>query len=74
MEFLLSGQKPAKELCNKFVFKLVPMLNPDGVVSGCQRCNLAGVDLNRTWQRPSEAFHPTIFHTKGIIQYMVTSK
>lgn len=26
------------------------MLNPDGVIVGNYRCNLAGVDLNRVWQ------------------------
>lgn len=25
------------------------MLNPDGVVHGCSRLNLKGVDMNRQW-------------------------
>ena len=29
--------------------KVVPMLNPDGVINGNYRCSLAGVDLNRVW-------------------------
>jgi murein tripeptide amidase MpaA len=28
---------------------IVPMINPDGVISGNSRTNLAGVDLNRKW-------------------------
>ena len=59
------------ELRKKFVFKLIPMLNPDGVINGSHRCSLAGVDLNRVWDRPSKTLHPTVFHTKGIIQYLV---
>lgn len=47
------------------------MLNPDGVINGSHRCSLAGVDLNRVWNSPSQELHPTVFHTKGLIQYMV---
>lgn len=47
------------------------MLNPDGVIQGNHRCNLAGVDLNRVWDHPNKQLHPTIYHAKGIIQFMV---
>jgi len=47
------------------------MLNPDGVINGSHRCNLSGTDLNRQWIRPSASLHPTIYHTKALIQYMV---
>lgn len=50
------------------VFKIVPMLNPDGVVNGNYRCSLAGVDLNRTWMEPSRKLHPTINNTKLMIK------
>lgn len=40
------------------------MLNPDGVVCGNYRTSLAGVDLNRRWQKPDKLLHPTIFHLK----------
>ena len=39
----------ADELRNKFVFKIVPMLNPDGVIAGNYRCSLVGSDLNRQY-------------------------
>jgi murein tripeptide amidase MpaA len=38
--------------CN--IVKLIPMVNPDGVVIGNSRSSLAGVDLNRRWSNPSK--------------------
>lgn len=65
LEMLLSHTDPvASALRECFVFKLIPCLNPDGVVVGNYRSSFAGVDLNRQWIAPSETLHPTIFHTK----------
>jgi murein tripeptide amidase MpaA len=47
LDFLTSDQPTAVSLRSSFIFKLVPMLNPDGVVNGNYRCSLAGCDLNR---------------------------
>ena len=47
IDFLIGDSREAKNLRKKFVFKIVPMLNPDGVVYGNYRCSLLGVDLNR---------------------------
>ncbi len=47
LDFLTSLDPAACMLRSSFVFKLVPMLNPDGVVNGSYRCSLAGMDLNR---------------------------
>lgn len=71
MDFLMSDEKEAIVLRNQFVFKLIPMLNVDGVVSGSHRCSLAGVDLNRTWDHPSPVLHPVIYHSKAFVQYIV---
>ena len=46
------------------------MLNPDGVIAGNHRCNLAGLDLNRAWATPTEDVSPTILHTKNLIRLM----
>lgn len=43
------------------------MLNPDGVINGNTRVNLAGWDLNRKWAFPVEKLFPTIYHLKGLI-------
>ena len=49
IDFLTSNDPRAQALRDAFVFKVVPMLNPDGVVLGNYRCNMAGVDLNRQY-------------------------
>lgn len=47
LDFLIGKSNEARTLRSLFVFKIVPMLNPDGVLYGNNRCSLAGVDLNR---------------------------
>lgn len=34
------------------------------------RCSLSGEDLNRQWQNPNPELHPTIYHTKSLLQYL----
>jgi hypothetical protein len=64
----ITGDSPgAVALRQQYVFKIVPMLNPDGVINGNYRCSLAGVDLNRRWSNPDPLQHPTVFHTKILI-------
>jgi cytosolic carboxypeptidase protein 2/3 len=57
----------AKILRDNFVFKVVPMLNPDGVINGNYRSSLAGCDLNRRWKNPSKILHPTIYAVKKLV-------
>jgi murein tripeptide amidase MpaA len=52
---------------NEMVFKIVPMLNPDGVIHGNYRASVAGVDLNRYWSDPSKQICPEIYATKSMI-------
>jgi len=47
IDYLVSEDEGARYLRSNFVFKIVPMLNPDGVIVGNYRCNLSGNDLNR---------------------------
>ena len=69
---LTAETEVARRLRERFVFKIVPLLNPDGVVNGSHRCSLAGVDLNRVWNKPSPSLHPEIFAAKGVVQYAVS--
>lgn len=43
------------------------MINPDGVIIGNYRCNLAGADMNRRYPNPSRFIHPEIFYIKKLI-------
>ncbi|NXY68803.1 CBPC4 carboxypeptidase, partial [Glareola pratincola] len=70
LEFLVSSDPIADLLRKCFIFKIVPMLNPDGVINGSHRCSLSGDDLNRQWLTPSSQLHPTIYHTKGLLYYL----
>ncbi|EKX36332.1 hypothetical protein GUITHDRAFT_145801, partial [Guillardia theta CCMP2712] len=64
----------AKILRDNFVFKVIPMLNPDGVINGNYRCSLSGQDLNRQWLSPSRSLHPTIFFTKMLLKRLTQER
>ncbi|KAK3098121.1 hypothetical protein FSP39_016346 [Pinctada imbricata] len=70
IDFLLSKKPAAQQLRESYIFKIIPMLNPDGVINGCHRCSMAAEDLNRRWDNPCPKLHPTIYHTKGLLQYL----
>ena len=55
-------------LRDNFVFKVVPMLNPDGVIVGNYRCSLAGRDLNRNYRSKLKDSYPIIWHTKAMVK------
>nr|XP_014341129.1 PREDICTED: cytosolic carboxypeptidase 6 [Latimeria chalumnae] len=67
IDFLVSQHPIAKVLRDHVVFKIAPMLNPDGVYLGNYRCSLMGFDLNRHWQDPSPWAHPTLYGIKQLI-------
>jgi len=61
LQFVLSDDPRAKLLRKLFVFKLVPMLNPDGVAHGHTRSNSHGLDLNRCYAEPNPQEHEGVF-------------
>eukprot|EP01116_Phalansterium_solitarium_P001409 TRINITY_DN11208_c0_g9_i1.p1 TRINITY_DN11208_c0_g9~~TRINITY_DN11208_c0_g9_i1.p1 ORF type:complete len:1382 (-),score=570.41 TRINITY_DN11208_c0_g9_i1:691-4836(-) len=67
IDFLVSDAPTARLLRDHIVFKVVPMLNPEGVILGNHRCSLSGHDLNRTWLEPDQFMHPTIYYAKNLI-------
>jgi murein tripeptide amidase MpaA len=74
IDFLVSDDDKAEYLRNTFVFKIIPMLNPDGVIVGNYRCSLAGVDLNRQWVGSSSKMYPENYHTKLMMRKTLESR
>ena len=68
LNFLTSNSFEAAELRKKYIFKIIPMLNPDGVINGNYRSSLLGVDLNRRWKKPNFRLHTEIFYSKKFIE------
>lgn len=73
IDFLISSDPAAQVLRDNIIFKIVPMLNPDGVFLGNYRCSYLGFDLNRQWQSPSMWAHPSIACTKRMLLEYATN-
>jgi cytosolic carboxypeptidase protein 2/3 len=74
LNFLISENEEAKQLRNKYVFKIIPMLNPDGVAVGNYRCSLSGQDLNRQWAGATSRVFPEIYYTKQMFKKTLDSR
>ncbi|XP_074656426.1 uncharacterized protein LOC141909731 isoform X2 [Tubulanus polymorphus] len=68
LDYLTGNSQTAQALRDRYVFKLVPMLNPDGVIVGNYRCSLAARDLNRNYRHPRKDNFPTIYYTKSMME------
>ena len=68
IDYLLGPSVGAKMLRDSYIFKIVPMINIDGVVNGHTRCNLYGYDLNRCWIDPTRDVHPILNALKMLIK------
>ena len=55
INYLISGDPGAKQAREKFIFHIIPMMNPDGIVNGISRYNTAMEDLNNIWLNDEKA-------------------
>ncbi|KAJ8923551.1 hypothetical protein NQ315_010129 [Exocentrus adspersus] len=68
LELLISSNSIAALLRENVIFKIIPMLNPDGVFLGNYRSTVMGADLNRSWHIANQWSHPTI---KAVIDMLL---
>ncbi|XP_006157896.1 cytosolic carboxypeptidase 2 isoform X1 [Tupaia chinensis] len=74
LDFILGNSPDAQLLRDIFVFKVVPMLNPDGVIVGNYRCSLAGRDLNRHYKTILKDSFPCIWYTRNMIKRLLEER
>ena len=68
INFLFGESVRAEELLKRYIFKIVPMVNVDGVVHGNTRAELIGADPNRKWSNPHKIRNPIIYTLKKAIE------
>ncbi|XP_030621197.1 cytosolic carboxypeptidase 2 [Chanos chanos] len=74
LDFLLGDSPDARLLRETFIFKVVPMLNPDGVVVGNYRCSLSGRDLNRNYRTLLREAFPCVWYTRNMVKRLLDER
>ncbi|XP_047917109.2 cytosolic carboxypeptidase 3 isoform X2 [Anser cygnoides] len=74
LDYILGNSDKAQQLRDTFVFKVVPMLNPDGVIVGNHRCSLTGQDLNRKYRSKVKKCYPSIWYTRNMIRRVMEER
>ena len=64
LETISKAYEKGETFYDNFIFKIIPMVNPDGVIHGNSRAEITGLDPNRCWKKPSKTRIPSIYHIK----------
>jgi len=67
LNFILGNSNEAKYLRDYLIIKVVPMINPDGVICGNYRTSVSGNDLNWQYHSPDKWLHPTVMAIKNLV-------
>lgn len=60
------------EILKKYIFKIVPMVNIDGVIYGNSRCDITGSDVNRKWTKSFNQFlYPVLTAIKKMVNNLI---
>ena len=71
LQILLGNDPRGICLRNAFVFKIIPVLNPDGVYRGNFRVDQNGINLNRCYINPDIQNQPSIYAVKKYFEYLI---
>lgn len=70
IKFLVGRDKVAKELRKRIIFKIIPMINADGVIVGNTRCSMIGRDVNRLFSKPNQKLTPEPYYLRALVKEM----
>jgi len=76
---LLEDSDSSKAVLKNYVYRMVPIMNPDGVMHGGYRYNMHDIDLNRNWDEDApnpwdrEISEPEVASVKWAIEEWVSS-
>lgn len=67
VDFLMSKSEQARLLLEKYCFKIIPLINPDGVARGYYRLDTHNHNLNRFYTNPCPKQQPTVYFAKRAV-------
>jgi len=74
IKYLVGDSMQATQLRKRIVFKIIPMINVDGVIVGNYRTSMSGNDLNRQFICPDKRMHPEVQAIKTIVKNLIFGK
>jgi hypothetical protein len=67
IDYLISEDPGARQAREHFIYKIIPMMNPDGIYNGISRYNTAKEDLNNIWLDDTRA-QPEVTGVKNWVE------